>query len=318
MRTHKLLAIFILVSLLVPFVPAAQAQSEEPVAAPTNSSSDQDINGGLDNYPLETWTYFPLIYKRIPDKYAISGKILYNSNPKSGVKVSLNTGEQSTTDGNGNYSFTWLNPGSYTVTPSLTDYVFNPVSRNVTVNSSVGDAFNQDFAATYTGPMCSNYVLNGNFESGTGNWVLMSTNSVAHPKRVSSQHYGGSYSMQVGIVNSYDNKDADGWFYQVVDSPFDVVSIKIGFQLKPQTGNTNIAVNKDYQSVSLKDKNGALLEYLLPRGLWNKGWTYYEYDVTDWKNKTMQLHFTVENDGKDSITFMYVDDVVMEVCVPAP
>ncbi len=77
--------------------------------------------------------------------YAVSGNIQQYNSPAAntnlaGVSVTL-SGDQTgstTTDSDGNYSFTGLPPGgSYLITPSLAGYAFDPISRsysNVTAN----------------------------------------------------------------------------------------------------------------------------------------------------------------------------------------
>ena len=63
--------------------------------------------------------------------YTISGQITENGVPISGVTVTL-SGSQSglrTTDSNGNYSFTLISAGNYTVTPSIVGFNFSPASQ---------------------------------------------------------------------------------------------------------------------------------------------------------------------------------------------
>jgi len=67
----------------------------------------------------------------------------------SGVTITLSGGKSAsaTTDSSGNYSFAGLGKGSYTVTPSLAGYTFNPTSAIVLI---VNDNDNQvaNFTAT--------------------------------------------------------------------------------------------------------------------------------------------------------------------------
>ncbi len=82
-----------------------------------------------------------------PSTYSISGKVTTNGTGLIGVTMSLSgtsTGT-TTTDSNGNYSFTSLSNGSYTVVPSLTDYLFDPTYRSVTVSGASETAM--DFVA---------------------------------------------------------------------------------------------------------------------------------------------------------------------------
>jgi Tol biopolymer transport system component len=76
-----------------------------------------------------------------PTTYIISGRITSDGSGLSGVDLSLSGASfiSTTTDANGNYSFSELANGSYTITPSLTNYVFQPISRHITVsNADVG------------------------------------------------------------------------------------------------------------------------------------------------------------------------------------
>jgi succinate-acetate transporter protein len=59
-------------------------------------------------------------------KNSVSGRITAGGSGLSGVTVTLGS-LTTTTDANGNYSFSNVPDGTYTVTPSLTGYTFNPV-----------------------------------------------------------------------------------------------------------------------------------------------------------------------------------------------
>ena len=81
----------------------------------------------------------------IPQTYSISGRIADGNNVSmSGVAVSDGAGHTATTDANGNFSFSGLGAGNYTLTPSKGGYTFNPVSRAVSVPP---DATGQNFTA---------------------------------------------------------------------------------------------------------------------------------------------------------------------------
>jgi len=83
------------------------------------------------------------------DGFNISGHIQSDSgDPLSSVYVSAGGTYSDTTDASGNYTITGLIPNSYTLTPSLTDYIFTPVTRSVTVGP---DATTQDFVGA---PAC--------------------------------------------------------------------------------------------------------------------------------------------------------------------
>ena len=66
----------------------------------------------------------------ISSSYTLSGQITFAGSALSGVTVTLSGGASSstTTDSSGNYSFTGLSNGSYTVTSSRTPYIFTPAT----------------------------------------------------------------------------------------------------------------------------------------------------------------------------------------------
>ena len=82
-----------------------------------------------------------------PLTYSISGQVTSNGEGLSGVTVTL-SGDYTgtiTTDNNGDYSFTGLSNGSYTVTPTKTDYSFDSQYRNVNIAGS--NQINVNFTA---------------------------------------------------------------------------------------------------------------------------------------------------------------------------
>ena len=80
-----------------------------------------------------------------PITYSIMGIV---SGAPQGTTVTLSGTANATTTTNaiGYYQFTGLSNGSYTVTPSMTGYLFNPASKPVTISSA--NAGNIDFAVT--------------------------------------------------------------------------------------------------------------------------------------------------------------------------
>ncbi len=78
--------------------------------------------------------------------YSIRGRITRDNAGVSNVTVRVGT-KQATSDANGNYILTNIAPRSYTVTPSSSSQVFNPLSRSVTLGPN---ANNVDFVAIPT------------------------------------------------------------------------------------------------------------------------------------------------------------------------
>ena len=83
--------------------------------------------------------------------YSISGVVALTGGPLTGAKVTLSGKSTRTykTGADGTYSFTGLANGTYTVTPVLAGYTFNPASKVVVIN---GSNMTADFVATsFTG-----------------------------------------------------------------------------------------------------------------------------------------------------------------------
>ena len=98
----------------------------------------------------------------VPNSYTLSGKVTLNGEGLYGVVLSDGVGtDQVVTDVNGNYAFTGLAAGDYSVTPAATGFcTFSPVTRSVSLGANLPG---QDFAATLTG------AVNGgiNYPDGT-------------------------------------------------------------------------------------------------------------------------------------------------------
>jgi len=151
----------------------------------------------------------------------------------SGVTVKLSgaASKSTTTDSGGNYSFTGLTSGSYTITPSKSGCTFSPASRSVTVSGS--NMTGQDFAARYgsqptaatkaaTKVTSASATLNGavnpkgvattvffewgistSFGNGTPSQSIGSgTSNVSVPAKLSGLVPGTKYYYQVVAINS--------------------------------------------------------------------------------------------------------------------
>ena len=129
----------------------------------------------------------PIIY------YSISGTV--SGAVVSDVKVTLTgaSGKTAYTDDYGNYSFEVVN-GSYTVTPSLAGYTFNPASIPVTVNGA--NVANQNFTATTA--VGSTYAISGTVSGAIADGVLITLSGTSTGTTTTSG--GGRYSFS-GLAN---------------------------------------------------------------------------------------------------------------------
>ena len=77
----------------------------------------------------------------VPDGLSLSGQVTSGSSGLAGVIITLSGSDQgiATSDAAGNYVFSGLGNGSYTLTPSLNGYIFTPSSRAQTIsNANIG------------------------------------------------------------------------------------------------------------------------------------------------------------------------------------
>lgn len=97
----------------------------------------------------------------IVQTYSISGRIADGSNVSiPSVSVTDGAGHTATTDASGNFAFSGLPPGSYTLTPSKSGYTFNPANRAVSVPP---DVTSQNFTGT---AIVSTYSISGRIADG--------------------------------------------------------------------------------------------------------------------------------------------------------
>jgi Concanavalin A-like lectin/glucanases superfamily len=124
--------------------------------------------------------------------YTISGTITGVGGPAATVKLT-GTGSASTTaDSGGNYTFSGLANGSYTVTPSKTGYVYTPAGQAVTVNGANVSAVN--FGST-TAPT---YTMSGTISGAGGPGATVSLTGTATASTTADTN--GNYTFS-GLTN---------------------------------------------------------------------------------------------------------------------
>jgi hypothetical protein len=120
-----------------------------------------------------------------PPTYSISGTV--SGAIVSGVTVALSgtSTKSTTTDAFGNYSFTGLSNGGYTVTPSKAGFAFTPASQSATVNNANVPPINFTSAAVPT------YTISGTVSGAivSGVTVALSGTSTASTTTDASGNY---------------------------------------------------------------------------------------------------------------------------------
>jgi len=120
--------------------------------APTSDRYNLSICEVLPAAATGTWT----ISGTVSPAAAGVGTVLALTGPSSAT---------ATADSNGNYSFTGLANGTYTVTPAKAGYTFSPPNQTVTVNGT--NVANVNFAATFVGWSISGNISPGSIGAGT-------------------------------------------------------------------------------------------------------------------------------------------------------
>jgi len=72
-----------------------------------------------------------------PTTYQIAGYVMYNGAPLPGVTLTRNGTSNMYTDNSGHYSFSSVQPGTFSIVPSKTGYVFSPPYWSGTLNQNM-------------------------------------------------------------------------------------------------------------------------------------------------------------------------------------
>jgi hypothetical protein len=137
------------------------------------------------NFAAQAISYSWSISGSISPATSGGGATLSLSGSSSGVVIA---------DANGNYSFSGLTNGSYTVTPNKTGFTFAPVVQSVTVNGANQAAVN--FTAQGTGPTWS---ISGTISPASGgNGATVTLSGAANASTVADAN--GNYSF-TGLAN---------------------------------------------------------------------------------------------------------------------
>jgi len=103
--------------------------------------------------------------------------------------------------------------------------------------------------------------------------------------------------------------------WQSVAVPADATSAVLSFWYWPWSQD---AIAYDWQMVQVRDADFNVLETLMLVNETSSGgdpWRHRAFDLTHYAGQTIYIYFAVRNDGVGGLrTFMYLDDVSLEVC----
>ena len=188
--------------------------------------------------------------------YSISGQVTSTGSGLTGVTMALSgaSSATTTTDVNGNYTFTGLASGSYTITPSRTGFTFSPTSRQ----QNVGGADIIDVNFTATPAQAVNYSISGNvvsvatFSGVPGVTMALSGASSATTTTDSSGNYTftglniGSYTItpsRTGLTFGPTSSQQNVGGADIIDVNFTAIPTQKSFKvLCPASGTTNVTI----------------------------------------------------------------------------
>lgn len=242
-----------------------------------------------------------------------------------------------------------LNNQAWVVTPSISLMAWRGRTIKLEIGSyndgymGVTSAFIDDVNLSLcpggTPGVCSNVLLNSNFEGG-GGWLVRPANI---PSAYTTEYaYSPAWSMRNGIPLWSANPLPYQWttseFYQPFTIPSDAYYARLRMRLLPrgayysswystsQVAAMQAAVDEDYdpqalaaseaQYAFLMDASGTYDLKMLFKwySLSANYWLYREYDLTAYRGQTLSVLFGAANDGWGSNTSLYVDEVYLEVC----
>ena len=226
--------------------------------------------------------------------YSISGTISSSANG-SGATVTLSgaASVSTTADTSGNYTFTGLNTGSYTVTPSKSGFTFSPANAPVTVSNSNVTGINFTATASPNQTVFTTQTPAGvNFSDGAGvNYELgMAFTSTAagqitairfwKASNESGTHTGRIWSSTGTLLASvtFAGETASGWQQQALTTPLSIAA-NTTYVVSVNTGNSYyVASNSGLASAVT---NGNLSSIVGNNGLYG---STGQFPANSWQN----------------------------------
>ncbi|MBN1937518.1 MAG: immune inhibitor A [Anaerolineae bacterium] len=193
--------------------------------------------------------------------------------------------------------------------------------------------------ACYGTTPCAEQVKNKSFE-WTGAWTLANTPRPAN--YTTDAAYDGVRAMRLGVTPSTWDAYSHSSAYQRISIPAGATSPTLSFWYKAYTEDTVRTTWKaedglgyepaevisgkemerkccgevDWQEMLLLDTSYRLLSggVVLRQNRNDGAWTRVTYDLSPYKGTDIVLYFNVINDGNGKRTWMYVDDVSVNLC----
>jgi len=161
-------------------------------------------------------------------------------------------------------------------------------------------------------PVCSDIIVNGGFESGdfTG-WSRPSQNPPG--AIVTDTVLSGSYAARIGAATIADPITTTSYssIKQSLSIPANALTATLSLARYRWSGDTS--GDRQYLAVL---RPGQPVDYLFSGGVADAGWNSVSFDLKSYAGQTIDLLFSVMNNGAGGSTGMALDDVQLQMCVP--
>jgi hypothetical protein len=154
-------------------------------------------------------------------------------------------------------------------------------------------------------PTPTNLIQNGGFET-SGSWTFAGT---PLPVRSTTQAHSGSYSLRVGGTSG---QQGDSSAYQMVTVPSSATQATLSFWYWSASNDSS---TYGWQEADVINSSGQVLQQLFQTTANNRGWVQLTFNLSTYAGQTIGIQFLDHelSDGGPYYTYMYVDDVALNV-----
>jgi len=170
----------------------------------------------------------------------------------------------------------------------------------------------KNYQAAVLPPMCYEAIVNGGFESGDfTSWTQPSQNPPG--AIVTDTVFSGSFAAQIGAATISDAITTTSYssIMQNLTIPANAITATLSFARFRWSGDTS--GDKQYAAVL---RTGQPVDYLFSEGAADPGWNMVSFDLKSYAGQTINLLFSVMNNGANGSTGMALDNVQTQICVP--
>jgi hypothetical protein len=180
-------------------------------------------------------------------------------------------------------------------------------TSTVTITGTSGSTVSTTtIALTVTAPS-TQLIVNGGFETGTlANWT---TGGVFSPFIETVQKHSGAFAAQLS-ASSGTEPNGDSSIYQTITIPSTATTATLTFFYWPATTDT---ITFDWQEAQVQNTSGTMLAQIFKVCSNAMAWTPVTFDLTPYKGQTIRVYFNDHGDGFGDLTYMYLDDVAVNV-----